>query len=148
MPPASDPEARLEWLRAVIDALRVTRDPKIKPLRKRFARAVVQVQRGTELGHSKEQIAERLDQDFRELQLETYAILLRAVSQLQGVIKVKITKGGGKQTSEMTRSLEDLDAFGSGLRRLVNAMKKGDSDAEAAARRVFESSHLQRLKAD
>ncbi|MEO1170670.1 MAG: hypothetical protein AAFX94_01275, partial [Myxococcota bacterium] len=93
LPPESDPQGRLDWLQAVIEALRDSRDPKLKPVRKKFAKTLHKLERGTKVGQSQEALAAQLDRDIRELQIDTYGMLLRSMQQLQGVVKVKVVKG-------------------------------------------------------
>ncbi|MEM6730681.1 MAG: hypothetical protein AAF658_03955, partial [Myxococcota bacterium] len=137
-PDNSDPKGQLEWLGKMVTALEATRDPQLKPLKKKVRDTLLRFQRAARAGKTPEDAAKLFERDVRNLQIDTYGVLLRALEQMRATVKVQVAQGGLTPDVNATELLHQLDEFTRNVRRLVSAMKRKDPVAEAEVRALFQ----------
>lgn len=144
--PPEDPLGQLEWLKQMVVALETARDTRLKPLKKRVRKLVLDFDRNRKLGKAPEEIGEHAHRQLRELRIETFTIVLRLIQQIDASVKVQLAKEGPASAlpADATDYLQRLAEFGSKLRRLLIALKKNDRAAEAALQAEFAAANSPR----
>ncbi|MEO0813945.1 MAG: hypothetical protein AAFY60_13845 [Myxococcota bacterium] len=130
-PGADDPKAQLNWLADAVRALDASRDPKIRPLKKRFSRVLFQFQRSVERAEDQQTAQQRIQPEIDALLLQVLRALGRTIEQIAQTLRVKQTRG--QVGPEATALIVELQAGARQFLAMATAVRDGDREAMSAA---------------
>lgn len=139
-PPADDAKAQLAWLADAIRALAQAKDPKLRPLKKRFARVVFQFQRAIERGDDETKARARIGPEMDALLLAVLRAIGRTVEQIASTLRVKQARGN--VGADVTALIVELQTGAQQFHALADGVQRGDANAVTNAQRgLADSSH-------
>ncbi len=138
-PPADDPKGQLEWLANALRALEQAKDPKLRPLKKRFARVVFLFQRSVDRGEDEASARARIQPEVEALLASVLRAIGRTLGQIASAVRMKHSRGsvdlGG------TALIVELEAGARQFAAMAEALSRRDGDAmDAAQSQLRESS--------
>lgn len=131
--PAADatPEQQLAFVAALTQGLGEAGGPRVAELGRRLDEAFRALAAGHARGDEPRALSRRAAAEVRDLELEAYDLLSVVVNQVRATLRVRV-ESGLRPTGDLRldRLQEGLAEVSKGLRKLLTAARRGDSDAE------------------